>query len=135
MEKDIVKRHMEVAFIYSKLSHCLRRKVGCIIVREERIISFGYNQTPLGWDRECEDKDGETYPYVYHAESCAISKLCCSLESSKDASLFVTTIPCYECSKLIVQAKIKEVFYSEYKEKNGIEFLKRSNIKMEKVIV
>ena len=121
--------HMKAAYVYAELSYCKKHQVGCVIVKENRIISIGFNGTPPGWENNCEDENGKTRPEVYHAEANAIAKLAKSVESGKDASLFVTTMPCFDCAKLIAQTGIKEVFYSElYKNAKGIEFLKKCNI-------
>ena len=121
--------HMKTAYVYAELSYCKKHQVGCVIVKENRIISIGFNGTPPGWENNCEDENGKTRPEVYHAEANAIAKLAKSVESGKDASLFVTTMPCFDCAKLISQTGIKEVFYSEpYKNTEGIEFLKKCNI-------
>ncbi len=121
--------HMKAAHVYAKLSYCKRRQVGCLIVKANRIISIGYNGTPPGWDNICEDKQGNTYPHVYHAEANAISKLARAAESGEGASLFVTAAPCFECAKLIAQVGIVDVFYADvYKNADGIEFLQKCNI-------
>lgn len=125
---------MKVAYIYSTLSYCKRRKVGCIIVKEDRIISIGYNGTPSGWENICEDENNQTLPHVYHAESNAISKLAKSSESGENSSMFVTTIPCLDCAKLIAQTGINEVYYvEEYHNQAGVEFLQKCNIFIKKI--
>ena len=125
----------------SKRSPCHRLQVGCLLVKDNRIISIGYNGMPSGWDNNCEDsvmwKDGvqltqpvlKSKPEVLHAESNAIAKLARSNESGEDATLFVTHSPCLECSKLIYQSGITTLYYKhEYRSQDGIEFLKKSNI-------
>ncbi len=120
---------MRVAYIYAKLSYCKRRQVGCVVVKENRIISIGYNGTPSGWPNICEDENNKTFPYVYHAETNAISKLARSNESGREAAIFITTNPCLDCAKLIAQTGIKEVYYTEsYRDNEGIEFLRKSSI-------
>ena len=122
---------MEVAKTYSMLSAASRAKVGCIIVKNDRIISIGYNGTPSGWENTCE-VDDKTLPEVLHAEANAITKLAQSTESGKDSFLFTTHAPCLDCAKLIYQSGIKEVYYKEkYKNKDGIDFLKKAGVKIE----
>lgn len=106
--------HMEAAFVYAKLSYCNRKKVGCIVVKDNRVISIGYNGTPSGWDNVCEDCDNRTLPQVYHAEANAIAKLASCTESSYDASVFLTSSPCYRCAQLLSQARVREVYYAEH---------------------
>ena len=120
---------MKAAYLYANLSYCKKRKVGCVIVKEDRIISIGYNGTPKEWQNVCEDESGNTLPHVFHAETNAISKLAKSSESSQGSSIFITSSPCIDCAKLIFQSGCKEVFYNEdYRSKEGIEFLKKSNV-------
>lgn len=124
---------MNVAYEVSKLSYCENRKVGCIIVdgKGNNILSFGFNGAPRGFDNTCEC-DGRTLPEVLHAESNGITKLARCNSSSDNAILFTTTSPCIECSKLIIQSGIKEVYYSEeYRTMDGVELLKKANIKVE----
>ena len=118
-----------MAILISELSHCERRKVGCVIVKDDRVISFGYNGTPAQWDNVCEDEDGNTKSEVMHSESNALSKLAKCNESGQDAILFVTTIPCMECAKLIKQSGIKEVYYlDKYRKSDGEDFLIKCGI-------
>lgn len=131
MKEEIIVKHMSVACYYAKLSTCNKRKVGCIVVKDDRVISVGYNGTPKGWDNNCEDEEGNTHPYVFHAETNAISKLAKSTESSKGASLFVTDEPCYDCAKLISQCDIDKVFfYREKKQMSGVDLLIKCNIEV-----
>ena len=131
MKDEIIVKHMSVACYYAKLSTCNRRKVGCIVVKDDRVISMGYNGTPKGWDNDCEDENGNTHPYVFHAETNAISKLAKSTESSKGSSLFVTDEPCYDCAKLISQCDIDKVFfYKGKKEMSGVDLLIKCNIEV-----
>lgn len=157
--------YMQVAYQFAKLSYAERRKVGCVIVKDKQVISFGYNGTPHGFDNECEchDKmdpdagawlDAETieeqWPLVdskgryklttkrevLHAESNAIMKVAKSTMSCEDADLYTTTCPCFDCAKLIIQAGIKKVYYTEdYRDMSGVELLKTAKIDVEQVIV
>jgi len=141
MKPKFIDAYMDVAERFGKLSTARRLNVGSIIVKDNRIISIGYNGMPSGWDNNCEDsvmwKDGvqltqpvlKSKPEVLHAESNAIAKLARSNESGEDATLFVTHSPCLECSKLIYQSGITTLYYKhEYRSQDGIEFLKKSNI-------
>lgn len=167
----IDKIYMQMAYQVAKLSYAERRKVGCVIVKDEQIISFGYNGTPHGFDNECEsiettswdfpdqaelfqvqllkqegwilseDDSCTCYKYitrreVLHAESNALMKLAKSTMSCKDSVLYTTTLPCFDCAKLIIQAGVKEVFYCEdYRDMSGIILLQRAGIKINQVIV
>jgi len=132
--KDKFKRaYMQTAKTFAELSHAKRLKVGCIIVKDDRIISIGYNGMPAGWSNICEDvlEDGslKTKAEVLHAESNAIAKLAKSNENGEEASMFITHSPCLECAKLIYQSGIKKVFYQHlYRDESGIQFLKSSNV-------
>lgn len=118
-----------MANIWAENSYCRRRKVGAIIVKDKMIISDGYNGTPAGFENVCEDDDNHTKPYVLHAEANAITKVACSNNSSDGATLYVTSSPCIECSKLIIQAGIKRVVFAEvYRLTDGIELLRRAGI-------
>jgi dCMP deaminase len=129
MKTKFIKAHMRTAFEYGKLSTAVRRQVGCIIVKDNRIISIGYNGMPSGWSNVCEDWDNVTKPEVLHAETNAIAKLARSSESGEGASLFVTDSPCLNCAKLIYQAGIKEVYYSRpYHCLDGVDFLNEAGI-------
>ena len=130
MKEKFKQAYMDVAERFAQLSHAQRAKVGAIIVKDDRIISIGYNGMPSGWENVCEE-DGKTKPQVLHAETNAIAKLAQSSESGKDAILFCTHLPCMECAKLIYQSGIKEVYYrEEYKaaKGSGKEFLIESGI-------
>jgi len=128
MKKRYAAAHMKVAHIYAKLSYCERKKVGCVIVKDDRIISIGFNGTPPSWDNTCE-VDGKTIPQTYHAEANAIAKLARSHESGEDAYAFITCAPCLDCAKLLAQTKIKQVFYGEeYRGKEGLKFLEECGI-------
>ncbi len=129
--KQIVldKRYLRMAEIWAENSYCVRRRVGALIVREQMIISDGFNGTPAGFENVCEDEDGKTKPYVLHAEANAITKVARSNISSEGATLYVTASPCLECSKLIIQAGIKMVVYHElYRMSDGIDLLVRAGI-------
>lgn len=128
---------METAKIFAELSHAKRLHVGAIVVKEDRIISIGYNGMPAGWDNNCEDTvTGElkTKPEVLHAETNAIAKLARSSDSGLGADLFVTHSPCLDCAKLIYQSGIKRVWYgAEYRSSDGPEFLRKSGIQVEQL--
>lgn len=157
MKQKFIDYYMDVAERTSKLSSAIRRQVGAVIVKENRILSYGYNGMPTGWTNECENKeympgdnwDGELYPHeeydktvesnrryrlvtkdeVLHAESNAVAKVSGSTESSEDATLFVTTAPCIHCAKMIFQSGIKSVFYRDtYRDDAGVEFLQKGGV-------
>ena len=124
-------RYLRMANIWAENSYCKRRQVGALIVKDKMIISDGYNGTPEGFENVCEDEGGNTKPYVLHAEANAITKVAKSSNRSKGATLYVTTSPCIECSKLIIQAGIKRVIYSEkYRRTDGLELLERAKIEL-----
>ncbi|TAJ13828.1 CMP deaminase [Marinilabiliaceae bacterium JC017] len=124
-------RYLAMARIWAQNSYCKRRQVGAILVKEKMIISDGYNGTPSGFENECEDTGNKTKPYVLHAEANAITKVARSNNSSDGATLYVTASPCIECSKLIIQAGIKRVVFSEnYTTDDGINLLKRAKIEV-----
>jgi dCMP deaminase len=157
--------NMQVAYQFAKLSYAERRKVGCIIVKDKQVISFGYNGMPHGFDNVCEEddvryyeipdavldfledgyecergccikKNGKTRREVLHAESNAIMKVAKSTMSCEGADLYTTTCPCFDCAKLIIQAGIKKVYYTEdYRDMSGVELLKRAGIEVKQVIV
>ncbi|NOZ47504.1 MAG: dCMP deaminase family protein [Chlorobi bacterium] len=125
------RRYLEMAQIWSQNSYCKRRKVGALIVLGKMIISDGYNGTPEGFENVCEDENGKTKDYVLHAEANAITKVAKSNNSSNGATLYVTTSPCIECSKLIIQAGIKRVVFSEkYRKHEGLKILERAKIEL-----
>ena len=125
------RRYMRMAFIWSEISYCERRKVGALIVKDKMIISDGYNGTPSGFENICEDENNVTKPYVLHAEANAITKVARSNNSSDGATLYVTSSPCIECAKLIIQAGISRVVYADaYRLSDGVELLKRANIEL-----
>ena len=121
--------YLKMAQEWGNLSYCERRKVGALIVKNNRIISDGYNGTPSGFENFCEDEDGYTKWYVLHAEANAITKVASSTQSCDGATLYITLSPCKQCSKLIYQAKIKRLVYAvKYKDTSGIEFLKKAGV-------
>jgi dCMP deaminase len=139
MDKDKQNRYdniyLNIANEISNLSYAKKKKVGALIVKDNMIISDGYNGTPSNYDNSCEDENNNTYWYVLHAEANAITKLArCSTISSKDSTLYITMSPCKECSKLIIQSEIKRVIYKEkYRDTSGIDFLKQNNIIIEQL--
>ncbi len=129
-------RYIRMAKIWAENSYCKRRQVGALLVKNNTIISDGYNGTPAGFKNVCEDEDGHTLPYVLHAEANAITKIARSGNSSEGATLYVTTSPCIECSKLIIQAGIARVVFSEYyRLSDGIDLLREAGIKVDFVEV
>ena len=125
-------RYLRMARIWAENSYCERRKVGAIVVKDKMIISDGYNGTPEGFENVCEDSNHITKPYVLHAEANAITKLARSSNNSEGATLYVTASPCIECSKLIIQSRIKRVVYGEkYRLEDGINLLKRAGVDVE----
>lgn len=124
-------RYLEMARIWAKNSYCTRRQVGALVVKNNMIISDGYNGTPSGFENICEDDNGVTKPYVLHAEANAITKLARSNNNSEGATIYITASPCIECAKLIIQAGIKRVVYGEkYRLMDGIELLERAGIEV-----
>ncbi len=122
-------RYIRMATIWAENSYCRRRQVGAIIVKDNMIISDGFNGTPSGFENVCEDESGLTKSYVLHAEANAITKVARSSNSSDGATLYVTTSPCIECSKLIIQAGIKRVVYNElYRMHDGLDLLERAGV-------
>ena len=118
-----------MALEWGELSYCKRRKVGALIVKDNMIISDGYNGTPTGFENVCEDDEGYTKWYVLHAEANAIAKVSSSTQSSNGATLYITLSPCKECSKLIFQSGIKRVVYNKkYKDTSGLEFLEKAGV-------
>ena len=135
-QHDLDVRYMRMARIWAENSYCKRRRVGALIVKDKIIISDGYNGTPSGFENVCEDENNVTKPYVLHAEANAITKIARSGNNSDGATLYVTTSPCIECAKLIIQAGIRRVIYGEkYRIEDGINLLKRANIDVEYVSV
>ena len=144
MKKKLIQAYMKTAKIFAELSHARRLHVGAIVVKDDRIISIGYNGMPAGWDNNCEDKvwdktgdyELKTKPEVLHAESNAISKLARSSESGDGATMFITHAPCMECSKLIYQSGIKKVYFGQaYRDTSGVEFLNKCKVIVEQLDV
>jgi dCMP deaminase len=126
--------YLKMAKEWAKLSHCTRKKVGALIVKERMIISDGYNGTPSGFDNCCEDETGATKWHVLHAEANAILKVAGSTQSCQDATLYITMSPCKDCSKLIFQSGIKRVVYLEqYKDGEGRNFLTKAGVDVEHI--
>ena len=158
MKQKLLNAYMKTAETFAECSTAVRLHVGAIVVKEDRIISIGYNGMPSGWDNNCEDKiycdDGNwseqqlpktedlpwlryklvTKPEVLHAETNAIAKLARSNESGLGATLFVTHAPCLDCAKLVYQSGINSVYYrNSYRDEIGIQFLEKAGVKVEKV--
>lgn len=145
MKRKFIEAHMKVADIYAALSSATRLKVGAIVVKDNRVVSIGYNGTPAGWSNECEDMvvsdvnsqiiyTTKTKPEVIHAEANAIAKLARTNESGQDADMFITHAPCLECAKLIYGAGIKKVYYrQQYRNTDGVDFLNKCSIGVEQV--
>ena len=132
MELD--KRYIRMASIWAENSYCQRRKVGALIVKDKMIISDGYNGTPSGFENICEDETGKTKPYVLHAEANAITKVAKSNNSSEGSTLYVTSSPCIECAKLIIQSGIRRVVYcDDYHSNDGLNLLQRVGIETVRV--
>lgn len=141
--------YMDLAFRIAEMSHAKRLNVGCVIVKDNNIISFGWNGMPAGWDNNCEFETSEivdidsrtitpsqtiTRPEVLHAEENSLMKLCRSTQSSQDASMYITHAPCIKCARLIHQAGIKSVFYGdEYRSVDGLVFLEKCGVQIEQV--
>lgn len=134
MLKKFDKQYLRMAQIWSENSYAKRLKVGAIIVKDQMIISDGYNGTVSGFKNECEDDNGNTHTYVLHAEANAITKVAQSTNSSKDATLYTLVSPCMECSKLIIQAGIKRVVYAkEYRITEGVDLLRQAGIVVDQI--
>ena len=129
-QRQLDERYLRMAQIWSENSYCVRRKVGALIVRDNMIISDGFNGTPSGFANVCEEND-VTFPYVLYAEANAITKVARSNNSSEGSTLYVTASPCMECSKLIIQAGIKRVVFSDlYRIHDGLNLLKKAGIEV-----
>lgn len=143
MKQKFIDLYMDWAKRLSQLSHARRLQVGAVIVKDDTVISYGYNGMPSGWDNNCEEEckwpNGDivgliTKSEVLHAESNAISKLARSHNSGAGADIFITHSPCLECAKLIYQSGISRVFYSQdYRDRSGIDFLLRSGVPVEQI--
>ena len=128
--------YLKMARTWGELSHCHRKKVGALIVKDRMIISDGYNGTPSGFENPCEDEENYTKWYVLHAEANAILKVAASTQSCVGATLYLTLSPCRECSKLIHQAGIKRVVYSiKYKDDSGLIFLKKAGVILDELVI
>jgi dCMP deaminase len=128
-QKKYDSAYMRMALEWAKLSHCERKQVGALIVKDRMIISDGFNGSPSGFENDCEDDEGNTKWYVLHAEANAILKVASSSQSCKGSTLYITLSPCKECSKLIHQSGIKRVVYSqEYKDVSGLKFLDKAGV-------
>jgi dCMP deaminase len=128
------KAYLRIAREWSKLSHCKRKQVGALIVKDRMIISDGYNGTPTGFENACEDEDGYTKWYVLHAEANAILKVAGSTQSCREATLYITMSPCKECSKLIHQSGIKRLVYMvNYKDDSGLQFLRKAGVEVQQI--
>jgi dCMP deaminase len=141
MKQKMLQAYMDTAYRFAELSHARRLHVGAIVVKDDRIISIGYNGMPAGWDNNCEDEIGfdqnrcepilKTKPEVLHAETNAIAKLARSSESGLGADIFVTHSPCLDCAKLIYQSGIKRVYFGkQYRSSDGVDFLKKSGVEV-----
>jgi len=125
---------MEVAYVFAKNSYCDKKKVGCVIVKNDTIISVGYNGSPSGWDNCCEDDNNKTLPHILHAEENALIKMARSHESSVGAEMFITMSPCLPCAKLLSEVGLKKVYYAEeYRGTEGLEHLRARGIPVEQV--
>lgn len=131
-KQDILdRRYLRMARIWSENSYCERRKVGALLVKDKMIISDGYNGTPSGFPNVCESEEGVTLPYVLHAEANAITKVARSNNSSEGSTLYVSTSPCMECSKLIIQAGIRRVVFSDlYRITDGLDLLRNAGVEV-----
>jgi len=130
-QEQFDRKYLEMATIWAKNSYCKRRQVGALIVQGRMIISDGFNGTPEGFENVCEDENNKTKPYVLHAEANAITKVAKSNNSSEGATLYITTSPCLECAKLIIQSGIKRVvFCDNYRKDDGISLLYRAGIEV-----
>ena len=149
MKQKFIDAYMDVAERFAQLSSAVRLQVGAIVVKDDRIISIGYNGMPAGWDNVCEEKvywidgslvddagyyDLKTKPEVLHAESNAVAKLAKSSESGDGATIFVTHAPCIDCAKLIYQSGINTVYYrTAYRDTSGVDFLAKSDVEVIKI--
>ena len=125
------KAYLRMATEWAKLSHCQRKQVGAIVVKDRMIISDGFNGTPTGFENPCEDEEGYTKWYVLHAEANAITKVASSAQSCKGATLYLTLSPCKECSKLVHQAGVKRLVYiNGYKDDSGLQFLIKAGVEV-----
>ena len=138
MKQKFIDAYMDVAERFARLSSAKRLNVGAIVVKDDRIISIGYNGMPTGWDNNCENELTEgklkSKPEVLHAETNSIAKLAQSNESGLDSTLFVTHSPCLECAKLIYQSGITTIYYKhEYRSKEGVDFLEKCKLNVHRI--
>lgn len=130
-QETIDRRYLRMATIWAENSYCVRRKVGALLVKDQMIISDGYNGTPSGFPNICETPEGTTFPYVLHAEANAITKVARSNNSSQGSTLYITASPCVECSKLIIQAGIIRVVFSDlYRITDGLDLLRKAGVEV-----
>ena len=128
--------YLRMANVWSENSHCKRNKVGCLIVKDRQIISDGYNGTPSAFSNECEDCNNNTLPTVLHAETNAITKIAKSTNSAERSTLYVTLSPCFDCAKLIIQAGIKRIVYSEtYRNTDSFKLFEEAGIEIKKISI
>ena len=128
-QQKVDERYLRMAQVWAENSYCKRRQVGALLVKDQMIISDGYNGTPSGFENVCEDENDITKPYVLHAEANAITKVAASNNNSKGATIYITSSPCIECAKLIIQAGIKRVVFSDkYHTEEGVNLLKRAHV-------
>jgi len=129
------KAYLRLALEWAKLSHCKRKQVGAIIVKDSTIIADGYNGTPTGFENECENEKGETKWYVLHAEANAILKVARTTNQAAGATLYLTHSPCKDCSKLILQSGIERLVYTDaYKDASGLDFLKKAGLQITQIV-
>ena len=130
------RRYLRMAAVWAENSYCKRRQVGALLVKDHMIIPDGYNGTPSGFENVCEDADGVTKPYVLHAEANAITKVAASSNNSRGSTIYVTASPCIECAKLIIQAGVVRVVYSEeYHTDEGVQLLRRAGIAVDYISI
>lgn len=130
-QEQLDERYMRMAYVWAENSYCKRRQVGALLVKDKMIISDGYNGTPVGFENICEDEQGLTKPYVLHAEANALTKVARSHNSSEGATMYVTTSPCIECAKLMIQSGVRRVVYAEeYHVTDGIDLLRRAGVEV-----
>jgi dCMP deaminase len=134
MKQKWVDAFMDTAERFAQLSSAVRLQVGAVVVKDNRIVSIGYNGTPAGWTNQCENEEGYTKDEVIHAEANAIAKLARDGESGLGTDLFCTHAPCIHCAKIIYGAGVKKVYYrNTYRDTAGLDFLDKCNIEIEKV--
>ncbi len=135
-QRQFDRSYLEMARVWGRNSYCKRRQVGALLVKNRSIISDGYNGTPSGFENECEDDSNKTKSYVLHAEANAITKVAKSNNSSEGATLYITSSPCLECAKLIIQAGIKRVVFADhYHSTEGVTLLERAGIQVEQICI